>query len=281
MTVKATVTWKPEFMSFSASLQRLSKAQFSSEVLTTYENQKGFFLLPNDCTHSFPVTIAELQTYLNNDNIQGLFYSKFSVIFFTQSHVWKLPLVHNSLSWIVPPAQFKQVLYYERIVKKFFVFKKLAGPLELDSIKLKCFRDFAVSLCHAIEELHSHGYTHQDIRLPNICFDCEGDDCYVVLIDLDCADLVDHEPVIKGNSLMYTTAISTCAKLDWRQYVMLLCNIRNASSQDDYHMVPPDFTGLGFLKRTFENGDKPLIDNISQTLENFGFDLKLHCVVEP
>ena len=32
-------------MLFVATLQKLSKAQFSNEVLMTYENQKGFFLL--------------------------------------------------------------------------------------------------------------------------------------------------------------------------------------------------------------------------------------------
>jgi len=74
-------------VSFSVLLQRLSKAQLSSEVLLAYENQKNLFLLPDDCTHSMPVTIAELETYLN---IEGLFCSKFSVIF-TQSCVWKLP----------------------------------------------------------------------------------------------------------------------------------------------------------------------------------------------
>jgi len=121
-TVKATVTWKLERMLFSASL-RLRKAQFSSNLLLAYENQKFLFLLPNDCTHSMPVTIAELETYLNIDNIQGLFKSKFSVIFFTQSHVWKLPLIHSSLGWILPPPppQYKQVLYHETIVK-FFCF---------------------------------------------------------------------------------------------------------------------------------------------------------------
>ena len=137
-------------------------------------------------------------------------------------------------------------------------FKKLAAPLESEMVKL---RDFAASLYHAIEEFHGHGYTHQDIRLPNICFGFEGDDCYAVSIDLDHANLADNEPCLSGNSVMYTTDIST--KLDWRQYALLLCTIHNCKNEDDYHTVPLDFAGVGFLRQTFENGDKPLIGEVS------------------
>ena len=129
---------------FVASMQRLSKVQFSDEVLRAYENQSGYFLLPTKHTHSFPITIMELQNFLNINDIQGLFPSKFSIVFYTSSCVWKCPLVHNSLSWVVPPTECKQVLYYERIIKKFYVFKRLACPLDLESIKLRCFKHFAI-----------------------------------------------------------------------------------------------------------------------------------------
>lgn len=257
-TVMATVTWEPNYMSFVGSMQRLSKAHFSDEILRAYENQSGCFLLPTEHTHSFPVTIMELQNFLNINNIQGLFPSKFSIIFYTSSCVWKCPLVHNSLSWVVPPTEYKQVLYHEKIVKKFYVFKRLASPLDLETVKLKCFKNFAVSLHGAIEELHSHGYAHQDIRLPNVRFGFNGTDCFTVLIDLDHANFVGFPPVIKGNSLMYSTSITTSGKLDWRQYAFLICKIRNGSSTDDYHTIPPDFMGLDFLKPSFEYGEKPV-----------------------
>jgi len=278
-TIMATVTWESAYMSFVASMQRLSKVQFSDEVLRAYENQSGYFLLPTEHTHSFPITIMELQNFLNINDIQGLFPSKFSIVFYTSSCVWKCPLVHNSLSWIVPPTECKQVLYHERIIKKFYVFKRLACPLDLESIKLRCFKHFAISLFRAIEEMHSHGYAHQDIRLPNVCFDFNGNDCYAVLIDLDQANFVDFPPVIKGNSLMYSTSITTSGKLDWRQYAFLISKIRNGISTDDYHTTPPDFTGLDFLKPSFDNGEKPLIDQISQSLERFGCDLELSHIV--
>jgi len=99
------------------------------------------------------------------------------------------------------------------------------------------------------------------------------------LIDLDQANFVDFPPVIKGNSLMYSTSITTSGKLDWRQYAFLVSKIHNGISTDDYHTTPPDFTGLDFLKPSFDNGEKPLIDQISQRLEWFGCDLELSHIV--
>ena len=57
----ATVKWEPNYISFVVSMQRLSKAHFSDEILEAYENQSGYFLLPTENTHSFLVTIMELQ----------------------------------------------------------------------------------------------------------------------------------------------------------------------------------------------------------------------------
>ena len=132
-------------------------------------------------------------------------------------------------------------------------------------VKLNCLRDFCTFIIP-----HNRRFSwswvrhaHQDIRLPNICFGFEGDDCYAVSIDLDHANLADNEPCLRGNSVLYTTDISTCAKLDWRQYALLLCTIHNCSNEDDYHTLPPDFAGVGFLRQTFENGDKLLIGEVS------------------
>ena len=207
-------------------------SQFSAEVCRVYKDQRNLFLMPVACTHSLPVTIGELESFLHITDIQGFFHSKFSVIFYTKYHVWKCPLVHNSLGWIIPPTTSKQVLYRERTVDKFYAFKRLIDPIELEIIKLKCLRCFAISLYRAIEEIHSHGYAHQDVRLPNICFDFNREECYVVLIDLDQADFVNCSPVLKRNSFVYSTTLNTSGKINWRQYSLLITAIRNGRSEE-------------------------------------------------
>ena len=280
-TVVATISWNPEQMKFEASLRRLSMSEFLAEVSRVYEVQRNLILSSVKHTHPVPITIEELERFLQITDIQGFFDSRFSIICYTESHVWKYPLVHHFLNDIMPPTvTSRQVLYRERRYKGFYVFKKLIDPLELEIIKRNCLRCFAISLFQAIVELHTHGYAHQDIRLPNICFDFDTEECYVILIDLDQANRVNFTPVFRGNSYMYIDTLNTSGEIDWRQYALLITTIHNGSSDNDYHTTQPDFDGLSFLESSFKNGDKPRIEQISQSLENFGLDLPLSCVVE-
>ncbi len=70
-----------------------------------------------------------------------------------------------------------------------------------------CISDLINETAEALKELHDTGYAHGDVRLPNICFQCDREDYIVVLIDLDrmCA---------ANKSSGY---LSTAANKDWVQ----------------------------------------------------------------
>ena len=54
-------------------------------------------------------------------------------------------------------------------------------PLVRDQV-VQCMKGFVKSAIEAIKQLHRHGYVHNDLRLPNMCFD---ETFQVVLIDFD------------------------------------------------------------------------------------------------
>ena len=54
-------------------------------------------------------------------------------------------------------------------------------PLLKDQV-VHCMKDFVKSAIEAIKQLHRFGYVHNDIRLPNMCF---NESFQVVLIDFD------------------------------------------------------------------------------------------------
>ena len=55
------------------------------------------------------------------------------------------------------------------------------SPLEVKDA-FKVLRTLSEKIKAALDELHGHGFTHNDVRLPNICFNDQLD---AVLIDLD------------------------------------------------------------------------------------------------
>ena len=82
--------------------------------------------------------------------------------------------------------------------------------------------------------------------------------CFTVFIDLDQANFFGLSPVIKGNSSMYSTSITTSGKLDWRQNAFLICKFCNGSSTDDYYKIPPDFIAfLSHLLNKVKTSDRP------------------------
>ena len=54
-------------------------------------------------------------------------------------------------------------------------------PLLKDQV-VHCMKDFVKSAIEAIKQLHRFGYVHNDVRLPNMCF---NETFQVVLIDFD------------------------------------------------------------------------------------------------
>ena len=66
----------------------------------------------------------------------------------------------------------------------YFVFPAQLSPLTKEEVS-KCLYDFMTMTATALEELHSFGFAHLDVRIPNVCFARNGDNYIVKLIDLD------------------------------------------------------------------------------------------------
>lgn len=101
-------------------------------------------------------------------------------------------------------------------------------PLSVEEARL-CLLNFLELLSDKIFDYHSHGFAHQDIRLPNVCFD---ESYQPVLIDLD-RTLENVEVVVAhGKSCMYTGSPNPI-KNDWVQLGWLTAWVLDDSG--DYH----------------------------------------------
>ena len=143
----------------------------------------------------------------------------------------------------------------------FLCFSKLHGPANLDACR-DSLRPFSVSVYEAIDELHQFGYAHLDIILPNICYKQQGNNKWIaVLIDLDTLCLENLQPISGNRYLLKYTM--TAAQNDWRQYAVLIeCVYRKIEVNDEYR---PEFANeLQFLKPSYDNGEKPNLDDVKR-----------------
>ena len=121
-------------------------------------------------------------------------------------------------------------LYSEHVLimkQRFFVFEAQIPPLSKDAVA-KCLLDFMKKTATALEELHSFGFAHLDVRIPNICFALDGDNEYIVkLIDLErcceitCCDLSCYKgEMYRPHGLNWKTS-----QYDWKQLGLLAAEI--------------------------------------------------------
>jgi len=117
----------------------------------------------------------------------------------------------------------------------FFKFPAHLPPLHKHKVE-KCLLDFMTRTATALEELHSIGVAHLDVRVPNICFAREEGKYIVKLIDLDrCKD--DTVQDLYG----YTGEMYTCqnpkdwrsSQYDWKQLGLLAAAIIFERSHED------------------------------------------------
>ena len=95
------------------------------------------------------------------------------------------------------------------------------NPLRHNEAK-KCVRHLCIQMCRAIDELHRvPKLAHLDIRLDNVCFDCNFE---AVLIDLERAERVGRrlpEYFRDSESCMYDRT-KTVVEHDWMQLGWML-----------------------------------------------------------
>jgi len=116
----------------------------------------------------------------------------------------------------------------------YFKFPAHFPPLHKHKVE-KCLLDFMTRTATALEELHSIGVAHLDVRVPNICFAREEGKYIVKLIDLDrCRD-----DTVK--TCMDTQARRTrqnpkdwrSSQYDWKQLGLLAAAIIFERSHED------------------------------------------------
>ena len=109
------------------------------------------------------------------------------------------------------------------------------SPLSVSEAKY-CLRSLLSGISMALDELHSIGLAHNDVRLPNICF---NPSYQVVLIDMDrCLECDKRHPMfgLSSSSCMYTLLSDLkCGEMtDFFQLGWLVMWILDNSSVD-YH----------------------------------------------
>lgn len=103
---------------------------------------------------------------------------------------------------------------------------------------LLCLRTLVKGIKKALDELHSLGLAHNDVRLANICFDLSFE---AVLIDMDrCYPIAMLHPMFTGSvstsSCMYTmqSELQLGSETDYLQLGWLVAWVLD-SSGGDYH----------------------------------------------
>ena len=107
----------------------------------------------------------------------------------------------------------------------------------------QCLEELITKIEVALNQLHSFGFSHNDVRLPNVCFD---NDYNAVLIDIDsCEDVRECPPTLStaltGESCMYTRPKTISAeeftgeKMDYMQLGWLVVQVLTQSPSYHYH----------------------------------------------
>ena len=127
-------------------------------------------------------------------------------------------------------TSFKNLIYPEDVTPQSFTTMQLQrysrakfGPLNEFEAK-KCLRNFVIGAKSALDELHLIGLMHNDVRLPNFCFNASFE---VILIDLDRVWPIEQEhPMFygeenKGRSCMYLVDSSNRTGIQTDDFIQL------------------------------------------------------------
>ena len=88
--------------------------------------------------------------------------------------------------------------------------------------------EFVTQAKDALEELHSLGLAHNDIRLPNICL---SKDSMLKLIDFDRTVAAKSKYAANINHFFHAAPKSTAASLDYKQLGLIIYHLKNKPDQ--------------------------------------------------
>ena len=268
----ATVRWNPTEFKFIGESEALSPGSFLQKLLDTIATRETYFgdLTPSHKTKYVSQSLSpqDVVTYLGSEDFYpGEFVKCISLVFLMQDKVYKMPLTLKARDRLKDLLRLKdrgtvtkQVLLPQDQTKEVFIYRRLDSPSDIKPLNGLYF-PFAESVINALDELHRLGFTHLDLRLPNICFD-RGN---AVLIDLDDCQKIDQvSNVHDSESHMYSKEYDNVENYDWRQLAIILLRIWKC--QDfDYHKGDLAFPTNEFgkeLRECFDKGRKPNLDKL-------------------
>ena len=198
--VSVSMEYYPTEFSFDYQLTCLDPYKVKEEMLNAFsENLKVISSLG-----TFNEEAKSYQVYLTDDNLgQGTFgmspkqmKCSYGLLIESKkdgvSYCYKKPTYKTQTTnlFFVKENQcnnnqiLHMVTYSFLNSSRFFLYKKLHyDPLQ-DDEAVRCLKDLVEKVKEAVEELNGLGLQHNDLRLPNICF---NEQFTLVLIDLDLA----------------------------------------------------------------------------------------------
>ena len=104
---------------------------------------------------------------------------------------------------------------------------------------------FMVRTASALQELHGFGYSHLDVRIPNVCFSQEKNpegEYDVKLIDLDRCVRISARDISGYVGEMYNKPLGwTTDKLDWKQLGLLAGRVITKHQKSDEAIIRSTF----------------------------------------
>lgn len=212
---------------------RLSAAfQHNRKMLTKVMKCKGIIFIPK-----FYVTLSnECMASFGNDYEQV--EANEAIMFFAGDTCYKTPIQKQDSANLKifcrtlsePLLAHFINLAKEPAVKGFKYSKVPHRPLSASEAR-QCLGDLVGQVHVALDLLHSHGLSHMDVRLENICFD---ENYKAKFIDLDRSCETDECSVTYYSSCMYDPTLNTL-KHDWRQLACLILGVVTGVSPELYH----------------------------------------------
>ena len=193
----------------------------------------------------------------DNDFIYKVLYKSTEIMAVYELLFWQYSFkrIINVVRYNPSNKAYKYLVYCYRKVK--------FRPLRLEEAS-QCLRPLLQSVRKAIEELHGYEFSHNDIRLPNICF---NEDYEAVLIDIDSTRGIDtlHEYFINGApSCMYNvkelqieTRNVTGKQTDYMQLGWMVTYILDPSADEHdrtFQSLKDDIKELKFVVNLIQKG---------------------------
>ena len=203
------INWNSEFLQFEYNAKRHKSIQDGVSVLKNALHHNCYKLPEDPSPYCFPLSSNDI-SHLCGSYGKQMKNERRVMVNCTDGYIYKvsysggvqllwryIPLLQNCKNVILP-----ELLSHPTISDDIINYKYAAAkycPLSRKEIQ-KCFRSFVRGAKKALDELHSVGLAHNDVRIENFCFSSTFE---MILIDLDRCTCVNFKSVFTHGSCMY------------------------------------------------------------------------------